>query len=114
MPVVGAVILVELLFADSGLVPSVADALGLPMVDMAGRACGVWRGTAPVLMEKHRLQCDFAAGRACYNPGGTILLRRPGRSLRLAEVLLHHHTADVVLRVIRPHLLVNQRFQVFP
>ena len=36
MPVVGAVILVELLFADSGLVPSVADALGLPLVDWLG------------------------------------------------------------------------------
>lgn len=36
MPVVGAVILVELLFADSGLVPSVADTLGLPMADWLG------------------------------------------------------------------------------
>ena len=36
MPVVGAVILVELLFADSGLVPSIANALGLPLVDWLG------------------------------------------------------------------------------
>ena len=36
MPVVGAVILVELLFADSGLIPSIANALGLPLVDWLG------------------------------------------------------------------------------
>ena len=36
MPVVGAVILVELLFADSGLVPSIATALSLPIVDWLG------------------------------------------------------------------------------
>jgi multiple sugar transport system permease protein len=36
MPVVGAVILVELLFADSGLVPSITNALGLPLVDWLG------------------------------------------------------------------------------
>ena len=36
MPVVGAVILVELLFAEAGLVPNIAGALGLPMVDWLG------------------------------------------------------------------------------
>ena len=36
MPVVGAVILVELLFAETGLVPNISNALGLPMVDWLG------------------------------------------------------------------------------
>ncbi len=36
MPVVGAVILVELLFADSGLVPGLVEVLGLPFVDWLG------------------------------------------------------------------------------
>ncbi len=36
MPVVGAVILVELFFADSGLVPSITNALGLPLTDWLG------------------------------------------------------------------------------
>lgn len=36
MPVVGAVILVELLFAETGLVPNIASALGLPLVDWLG------------------------------------------------------------------------------
>lgn len=33
MPVVGAVILVELMFAEHGLVPSISNALGLPLAD---------------------------------------------------------------------------------
>lgn len=36
MPVVGAVILVELLFAESGALPALTEALGLPMVDWLG------------------------------------------------------------------------------
>ena len=65
MPVVGAVILVELLFANSGLVPSIANALGLPLVDWLGgpAAFGVvlllylWKNTGYVAHERWRQHC---------------------------------------------------------
>lgn len=61
MPIVGTVILIELLFADNGAMNQVLSTLGIPMKNWLESSWALF-------MEKYWIQCDSATGRAYDDP----------------------------------------------
>ena len=108
MPVAGTVLLINLLFSETGLANGLLSVLGLPVQQWLRGANAFWVMILLYLWEKHRLQRDSAAGGPCHDSGGAVRVRRSGRRLRLAEILLYHDAADVVLRVLRRDFCGNQ------
>ena len=114
MPVAGTVLLIDLLFSETGLVNRVLLALGLPLADWLQSPAAFWVMLLFVPVEKHRLRGGAAALRFADYPPGALPGGPGGGGVPPANLPVCDRPSDVVRFVSGLCILPDQRLQVLP